>query len=56
MLVPSSRPSPYQVVFILGEWIIMALAAALAVYIRLGDASEILTWKYSWHRLIFVPW
>ena len=55
MLVPSSRPSPYQVMFVMGEWVIMALAAGLAVYIRLGDASEILTWKYSWHRLVFVP-
>ncbi|MGD8564421.1 MAG: TIGR03013 family PEP-CTERM/XrtA system glycosyltransferase [Desulfarculaceae bacterium] len=55
MLVPSSRPSPYQIIFVLGEAGLMAVGTALAVYIRLGGASEILTWKYSWHRILLVP-
>ena len=55
MLIPSSRPSPYQVLFILGEAVLMALGVVLAVYLRLPDPTEIFTWKYSWHRIFLVP-
>lgn len=55
MLIPSSRPSPHQVLFIVGEAVIMALGVVLAVYLRLHDPSELFTWKYSWHRILVVP-
>lgn len=55
MLVPSSRPSPYHVVFVLGESLLIALAVALAVLLRVGDPGELFTWKYSWHRIVLVP-
>jgi sugar transferase (PEP-CTERM system associated) len=55
MLIPSSRPSPYQVIFVLGEALLMALGVVLAVYLRLSDPEEIFTWKYSWHRIFVVP-
>ena len=31
------------------------MATALAVYIRVADASELFTWQYSWHRMFVVP-
>ncbi len=55
MLVASGRPSPYQVLFIIIEFILISLATVLAVYLRLGDVEEIFTWKYSWHRIFLVP-
>ena len=55
MQVPSSRPSPYQIGFIVGEFVLMGLGTLLAVYLRTGDAEEIFTWRYSWHRIVLVP-
>lgn len=55
MLVTSGRPSPYQVLFIIVEFVIISMATVLAVYLRLGDVEEIFTWKYSWHRIFVVP-
>jgi sugar transferase (PEP-CTERM system associated) len=56
MLNFSSRPSPYQVIFVAGELLMMGLAVLMALYIRLPDPTqEIFTWKYSWERVILVP-
>lgn len=55
MTVASSRTSPYLVLFLLGEAVVMALGAVLAVYFRLGGAAELFTWKYSWYRILVVP-
>jgi sugar transferase (PEP-CTERM system associated) len=53
--IPSSRPSPYQIAFVAGEALLMGLGALLAIYLRTGDPGEILTWRYSWHRIVVVP-
>lgn len=55
MQVPSSRPSPYLIAFILGESLLMGLGTLLAVYFRTGTFTEIFTWRYSWHRIVVVP-
>ncbi|MCF8034415.1 MAG: TIGR03013 family PEP-CTERM/XrtA system glycosyltransferase [Desulfarculaceae bacterium] len=55
MLILSGRPSPYIIAFLLGESLLMVVGAGLAVYFRLGTASEILTFRYSWYRLLLVP-
>lgn len=55
MQVASSRPSPYQVAFVVVEALLMAAATLLAVYLRTGEAGELFTWRYSWHRIILVP-
>ncbi len=56
MLATSSRPSPYQVLFMVGEFVLMGLGTILALIIRLPDpAAELFTWKYSWHRVVLVP-
>lgn len=55
MQVPSSRPSPYLVSFLVGESLLMALGPILAVYLRLGTSAELFTFRYSWYRLLLVP-
>ncbi len=55
MQVPSSRPSPYLIAFLLGESLLMGLGTLLAVYFRIGTLAEIFSWRYSWHRLAVVP-
>ncbi|WP_449246179.1 TIGR03013 family XrtA/PEP-CTERM system glycosyltransferase [Desulfarculus baarsii] len=55
MRIPSSRPSPYLVGFLLIEAGLMALGSLLAVYLRTGDTAELFTWRYSWHRVVLVP-
>ena len=55
MQVPSSRPSPYLIAFILGESLLMGLGTLLAVYFRTGNFTEIFSWRYSWHRIVVVP-
>lgn len=56
MLASSSRPSPYQVAFVLGEMLLMGAGTVLALWIRLPDpAAELFTWRYSWHRVVLVP-
>jgi sugar transferase (PEP-CTERM system associated) len=56
MLASSSRPSPYQLLFLAGEFFLMVLGTLLALIIRLPDpAAELFTWKYSWHRVALVP-
>ena len=54
-MIQSGRTSPYIIGFLLGEALIIFVATALAVYIRVADANELFTWKYSWHRLLLVP-
>ena len=54
-MIYSSRTSPYIFGFILGEALLMFFGTALAMYIRLEDPSELLSWRYSWHRMIMVP-
>ncbi|MCB2187408.1 MAG: TIGR03013 family PEP-CTERM/XrtA system glycosyltransferase [Deltaproteobacteria bacterium] len=49
------RWSPFWIIFVLGEALIMAGGTILAVYLRLGTSAELFTWKYSWHRLVLVP-
>ncbi len=55
MLVSSSRPSPYQAAFLLGETILILAATILALYTRVGQMEELFTWRYSWHRILLVP-
>jgi len=56
MLASSSRPSPYHLLFLAGEFLVMVLGTLLALVIRLPDpAAELFSWKYSWHRVILVP-
>jgi sugar transferase (PEP-CTERM system associated) len=55
MQVPSSRPSPYLIAFLLGESLLMGLGTLLAVYFRIGTLTEIFSWRYSWHRIVVVP-
>ncbi|KMY66535.1 hypothetical protein AAU61_15425 [Desulfocarbo indianensis] len=56
MLASSSRPSPYQLLFLAGEFLLMGAGVLLALIIRLPDpATELFTWKYSWHRVVLVP-
>ena len=55
MLILSGRPSPYIIAFILGESLLMMVGAVLAVYFRLGTTAELLTFRYSWYRLLLVP-
>ncbi|MFH1036316.1 MAG: TIGR03013 family XrtA/PEP-CTERM system glycosyltransferase [Pseudomonadota bacterium] len=55
MQVPSSRPSPYLIAFLLGESVLMGLGTLLAVYFRIGTLAEIFSWRYSWHRIVVVP-
>jgi sugar transferase (PEP-CTERM system associated) len=55
MQISSGRPSPFQVGFVLGEGLLMAVGALLALYFRLEDTSEIFTWRYGWHRILLVP-
>ncbi|MCB2227451.1 MAG: TIGR03013 family PEP-CTERM/XrtA system glycosyltransferase [Desulfarculaceae bacterium] len=55
MLILSGRPSPYIIAFVLGESLLMVIGAVLAVYFRLGTTAELLTFRYSWYRLLLVP-
>ncbi len=55
MQVSSGRPSPFQVGFLLGEFVLMVAGTLLALYFRLEDTSEIFTWRYGWHRILIVP-
>ncbi len=55
MQVPSSRPSPYLISFLVGESLLMAIGPVLAVYFRLGTSAELFTFRYSWYRLLLVP-
>jgi len=55
MMILSGRRSPYIFVFVLGESLLMMLGAVLAVYFRTGTTAEILTFRYSWYRLLLVP-
>ena len=54
-MIQSGRTSPYIIGFLLGEVLLISLAATLAVYIRVADPAELFTWKYSWHRILLVP-
>lgn len=56
MLASSGRPSPYHLLFLAGEFLLMILGTFLALIMRLPDpAAELFTWKYSWHRVVLVP-
>lgn len=55
MTVASSRTSPYLILFLLVELMLMILGSVLAVYLRLGDTSEIFSSKYAWYRILAAP-
>lgn len=55
MSLHSGRAAPYLVGFVLGEALIIALGAVIAVYLRIGTTAELFSWRYSWPRLLLVP-